>query len=173
MLTSFFDFTNVITPATKLRKLKAFEPPRTPFMFWHVRFFLPCLMCITGKSLRLTSWWTSSSSISMYLASYSSWIRCNSGVKDVTSKSSNTPSEDIFQNPEFEVSNGDSFTSRYLEFLSTKNNFFQKSPILQNFSTFSLTFVYNLQSIFVCHKLSTFLVQKDFWDRDKLSSPSY
>ena len=46
--------TNVMTPATKLRKLNAFEPPRIPFMFWQVLFFLLCLTCITGKSFLFT-----------------------------------------------------------------------------------------------------------------------
>jgi hypothetical protein len=40
---NYFAATNspkVITPETKLRKLKAFAPPKTPDMFWQVRTFL-------------------------------------------------------------------------------------------------------------------------------------
>ena len=48
------ELTNVMTPATKLRKLNALEPPRIPFMFWQVLFFLLCLTCITGKSFLFT-----------------------------------------------------------------------------------------------------------------------
>ena len=47
---------SVMTPATKLRKLNALAPPKTPDMFWHVlTFFVFFIIMATNVILILTS----------------------------------------------------------------------------------------------------------------------